>query len=283
MNIIKTGKKILLGCALSLSLLVIAYAEPQIIRLQKDGKIIDLFGTMHLTKAEHFPLPTAVTTTLEQADILAVELDLTDIKTQFTLMKIMANITAEEGRTVKALLTANEYRQFQALLGDEAPKMETMKPWVVATMLTVLRAQKMGFSDKSVDETLINQAKSDNIPVQALEKVDEQLGIFDALPIDEEKQFLLSAMNDDFNKELKHMLAVWEDNDEASAQVLLQKMAEAPQLYQNIVTNRNQAMAKRIMILSRHNARVFVAIGALHLYGDDSVVELLLKAGYTER
>lgn len=263
--------------------LSVAHAAPPVIHLQKGDKHIALFGTIHLTKPDYFPLPAEVTNALAQSDILAVELDMTAPETLQTVMTSMATLSAKPGETVKDLLSEEAYQRFKTLAGENAERLERFPPWLVAETLSLSRAEQLGFVDKSVDEALIHAAKSQKISVYALETVDEQLGVFDSVPIDEEKQILQTAIGDDFFEEMKRVQAIWENADAAAIDALLQKTQETPYLYQRLLSERNKAMAKRIIALTQDNNRVFVAIGALHLYGKDSVVQLLLDAGYREK
>jgi uncharacterized protein YbaP (TraB family) len=69
---------------------------------------------------------------------------------------------------------------------------------------------------------------------------------------------------------------------ESLADDLLQGLAEFPALYQSLVVERNRNWAEQLSAMatgSNHSA--LVVVGTLHLVGDDSLVALLRKRGFT--
>ena len=48
-----------------------------------------------------------------------------------------------------------------------------------------------------------------------------------------------------------------------------------------MITNRNKAMTKKIDELFLDNETYTVAVGALHFFGDESIIKMLENKGYT--
>ncbi len=258
-------------------------AAPQLITLQKGDKTISVFGTIHITKNEFFPLPDNVTNALRKADALAVEIDMTDSKTQSEMMQYMLGKGMLSSINLDTALSADEKAIIKNTLGQAANGMMKMRSWILASAILVARAKQLGFIDKSVDMYLTELAKSQKKSVLALEKMSEQTDVFDRLSAKEELNFLRDALNTDkeFQQTLQQTAQVWQKNDENTAQTLLGEVKEKmPNLYQAIFTRRNITMTKRIEKFNQQYPHLMVAIGALHLYGDNNVIQQLKDNGY---
>lgn len=275
-------KKIIASFLLLISIINVGWANPKVFTLQKGDKTVSIFGTIHVTKPTWLPLSTAVTTALKQADALAVELDMTDSKTLSETMQYMM-MHGVSKKNLATILSADEQAKMKTFLGPLATGMMQMRPWIVAVTVSLQRAQAMGFSDKSVDEWLIKQAKAQQKPVIALETSAEQFHVFEQLSEAEEIEFLRSSLADEqqFYKEISQTVAVWQHNDQAAAQTLLSEFkGKTPRLHQAMFTDRNQAMVERIIKLNQQYPTLMMAVGALHLYGDGGVIQRLKRQGY---
>lgn len=258
-----------------------AAAEPDIIHLQKGEQHLDLFGTIHITKPEFLPLSNHVKQRLSAADALVVELDLTHQETLKETAQYMASLSVAPGQRTQDILDSEQLATFKATYGIMAETMQSMRPWVIGVTTIMMRAKQLGFSDEAIDMVLIKLAKNKHIPVIALETVAEQFDVFDQLSPEEEKSFLISSFSDDLSQELAQTVAVWENNDIQAAQSLLDKSArETPELHQSIFIQRNRLMAERINRLNQDKPHLFIAVGALHLYGKESIITELNQRGY---
>lgn len=262
----------------------IGVAEPQTFTLKKGDKTVILFGTIHITKPDWLPLPQTISKQLTAADALAVELDMKDPKTVSETMQYMAALGTADTH-LSTILTPKELKKAKELLGPAADDVLQMKPWLVALTATVLRTQKLGFTLTAIEEILSRQARNEQKPVIALETVAQQFAVFEQLTAEEEKIFLQqSLLNDDetFKKEMELTVKVWKNNDKQAANQLLEKFKNTtPRLYQAMFEQRNQLMVKRIEQINQQHSALMVAVGALHLYGTNGVIDLLEGKGYS--
>ncbi|PID66322.1 MAG: hypothetical protein CR975_03420 [Gammaproteobacteria bacterium] len=265
-----------------LCLIHIAIAAPQTVTLQKGDKTVTVFGTIHVTKTEWLPLEKNIIDQLAQADALAVEMDVTDSKTVNETAQYMFTQGLAK-KNLSGVLSAAEVNKMQKILGPMASGMMQMRPFLVALAVSLQRTKEMGFTDKSVDVFLLEQAKARHKPVLALETVAEQFSVFQQLSEAEELEFLRSALNEEeqFNQEIQRTVKVWQNNDRQAAQYLLDEFKEKmPNLYQAMFNQRNQLMSRRIQKMNKQYPHLMMAVGALHLYGDDSVIQQLKNSGY---
>lgn len=267
-------KKLLL--LITVFVLATVSAAPQAIHLKQGNRFITLFGTMHIAKPSFYPLPKAVLEALKKADALAVELDMTDeeIKNQ-TMQLMMASAMSKNTQP----LTEKQKQQVKAVLGT-APALAG-EPWFLAIAISLHRAEKLGFTEVGIDETLINMAKMKGKPVISLETPSEQIDVFRSIPHSEAIQLFDNAVSDHFADELRMTEALWENCDHQITETLHKAMqTETPILYKMINSDRNQKIAERIIRQTEHTPNLFIAIGAMHVCGETSVTEHLIQHGF---
>ncbi|RLA01854.1 MAG: TraB/GumN family protein, partial [Gammaproteobacteria bacterium] len=126
--------------------------------------------------------------------------------------------------------------------------------------------------------------------VYGLETIREQLDLFDTMPESDQVILLRDAVDnlselDAMNAEL---LAVYKQRDiegllalnEVSMQTGDQRLAKDFQ--KRVIDDRNHLMAERMQQYLQQG-KAFVAVGALHLPGEEGLLNLLEQQGYTVR
>jgi len=141
-----------------------------------------------------------------------------------------------------------------------------------------------------LDLVLYQDALQQDKAVYGLETIREQLDLFDSMPESDQVILLRDAVDnlselDAMNAEL---LAVYKQRDiegllalnEVSMQTGDQRLAKDFQ--KRVIDDRNHRMAERMQQYLQQG-KVFVAVGALHLPGEEGLLNLLEQQGYTVR
>lgn len=268
--------------------LPIAVAEPKAFILKKQNKLIYVFGTLHQTKPHFFPLPQAVTKQLSDANALAVEIDTEIADVQQAINGFMMNYgTLPTGQGLTHMIGNERLQKLSALFEDneQIAGIQNLRPWLISLMIPQLLAEELGYTDASVDDHLIQLAKKSKKPVIALETPEEQLTVFSTLTKKEElalfEQTLKEAEN--IEKHLQMIDAIWLDNDAVAAREMLATLQKSsPKVYQALIVTRNHNMIERILKLNQTYPKLFVAVGAAHLYEAVGLVNLLQQEGYQQ-
>jgi uncharacterized protein YbaP (TraB family) len=146
---------------------------------------------------------------------------------------------------------------------------------------------KLGFDPSSgVERRLTRRASEDHKPIQGLETVREQLEIMARLPDKQQREFLLYSVDDAerMTTELDDMLDAWRRGDaDALAKLLQEGYDEYPDLYRPLTVERNRRWIPQIERLLDEKEDYLIVVGALHLVGTDSVIDLLERKGYKVR
>jgi hypothetical protein len=241
-----------------------------------------LFGTMHSDDPGVVDLPAPVRQAFDQADAVTLEVTLDPE----SLLALTQALMMNDGATLDTLLGPVLYaRAVEAMAGYGIPDsmVARMKPWAIAVTLMTPPTQ----TGVVLDHALYRKALADGKPVDGLETVAEQIRLFDSLALEEQIDLLRDTLEhlDDIERMLVDLHQAWLERDlgrlvEINAAALRDSDPQLATLFnQRIILDRNRRMAERLD--SRlHKGGRFIAVGALHLPGEQGLLELLEQRGY---
>lgn len=240
-----------------------------------------LFGTIHIMCESDLGITNAAAEKLKSCDQLALELDFDDPNMMIELQNLAG---MKDGKMLEDLLGDKKFKLadslFTAKTGISLKLLSGLKPMVATSILypSVLGCN-IG-SPETILSTLAGEAKKEVI---GLEKVSEQMEVFDNIPYQVQADMLYSYITetDKFKKETDEMLAIYR----SANLVEMQKMMANPEYGLDkyldlLLTNRNKNWVKQMQTIMPEKATLF-AVGAGHLGGNEGVIYLLRKAGYT--
>ncbi len=253
-------------------------------RISKDGRTSYLYGTLHVGKLDWaFPGP-LLRQALAGADALAVEVDLTD-----PAVAQAVAASAVPTNTLPAALQQRLQRQIAAACLGEAT-LAALHPLMQAITLTVLAARWEGLDAGYAQEIVLGlAARARPMPIISLETAQAQLALL--LPEDATEQLhLLEQMLDQLEQGrvrpvMRRLAAVWAEGRIGELEDYAQwcDCADTPQdraFLARLNDARNAPMAERIDALHRGGQRLLVAVGALHMTGEQGLPRLLAARGY---
>lgn len=263
-----------------------ALAHPALWVVRQGASTVYLFGTIHVLPANtawRFP---ALETALAESDALYVEItddnavNMTALVLRYgvdTTQSLSSTLTSfDRGRLARAVRLAQVPGGMAAV--------DLMRPWLAALTLTVTPILKAGFDPaQGVDRQLRTQMQAAGKPVHGLETAEEQIRYLADMPTAQQLAFLRATLRDSghANIDLKQLLAAWLAGDtDTIARLENAELREGqPALYQRLLVTRNATWAARLAHLLDTPGTVFVAVGAAHLAGPDSVQVQLEKRG----
>jgi uncharacterized protein len=262
-------------------------ATPALWVVKDADTTIYLFGTFHLLPDGLNWNLGPVKTAFESADTLKLEIANIEAETP-----IIGAIMAEKGRlpagqTLSDGLTDTQKTELNRIVGQSGIPPEAvanMRPWVASMVLALTMYQKMGLDPtKGVDKTLDGLARARNIPVEGFETGAQQIGFFAGMTPAQERAMLLSTIEDWDKGEamLGDMVTAWSRGDADRIGAMMSDSLRAhPELASVLLTDRNSKWADWIASRMATPGTVFVAVGAGHLAGRDSVQAFLRKKGH---
>jgi uncharacterized protein YbaP (TraB family) len=215
-----------------------------------------------------------------------MEIDLDDLDPAAGARFTAAHAVYGAERSLRDAIGEDRWKQTAALaqqLGLPLALIERLEPWAVALMLSVTQLQQAGLSiDAGVEQQLAKRASADGKPIAGLETMEQQLRLFDGLDETAQVRFLQQTVDDAprIATQLDAIDGAWRAGREQELEQLLRdEYARSPGLFELLVDRRNAAWIEPLRALLRGRDDVLVVVGALHLVGDGSVIELLRRAG----
>ncbi len=243
-----------------------------------------LFGTIHADDPRVLDLPPPVAEAFASARRLVLEVT----PDAATLLEAAAGTMLPLGDDLEALVGVDLYREVVAAAARRklpTVLVDRLKPWAVATLLSLPAMDQ----ERVLDLTLYSRALARRLPVSGLESPAEQLAAFDALSRPQQVELLRDALRNeaDLPNQYRELIDAYLARDLATL-VRLSAEAMGPgsghdAFGQALIGERNQRMSERIDRLAGDEGGLFVAVGALHLPGDDGLVQSLRHRGFTVR
>lgn len=248
-----------------------------------------LLGSFHMLKTGDYPLSADVEAAFEDAESLLFEIAPAELNTPETLAKFQAASAYADGLTLSKVLPAGTRAKLEKLLaasGGSIDKVEAAEPWFVNLSLLLGVSQAMGFrQDQGLDRHFMARAAEAGKPVAGLEGVDDQLAALDGVPHAEQVTGLDEFLSDPGKAmaELRTLHERWRAGDaDTLDRRFRREMAEkSPASYRLVNVARNDAWVPLLeQRLATSGEDTLAVVGALHLLGDDGVVEKLRAKGY---
>ena len=266
-------------------------AHPALWEVSDSDTKIYLFGTIHLLP-DHYQWRTAkFDEALAGSKQLVVE-TIVDDKNPAKLMSAMASLafnTPNLPPLANRVPAARRAALAAAIKKSGFPPqaLDRMETWAAAFILLGNQFRDLGLKgDAGVEAVLRNTFTSEGKPIDELETNVQQLGFFDGLPEAAQRQLLDGAIDasDEMKKDFQGMLAAWSRGDvEGIARTFNRDLAASPDLQEALLKRRNANWSKWIEQRMTQPGAVFIAVGAGHLAGRESVIELLKHDGYSVR
>lgn len=278
--------------ALLLLLPALAIADPALWVVKDANTTIYLFGTVHLLPNDSSWRSATLDKAL--ADSRSLYIEVTDDNPE-NMAALVLQHGMDAAHPLNTLLSSAEMLQ----LGDAAnkasvpggmPLLNMMRPWLAALTIATAPLLKAGLDpEHGVDRQLKAQMTAAGKPVVGLETAEQQIRLLADMPQDTQLALLRSTLRD-FDKastQLAPLIEAWKGGDVATIARLEDEdlRQSEPALYMRLLVDRNQRWAASIRdLLANEHGTIFIAVGAAHLAGPDSVQAQLRKLGLeTER
>jgi uncharacterized protein len=257
--------------------------------VQGERNTVYLFGSIHVLRPGDVGLPRAAEVAYDDAEQLVMEIDMddpavADPTAMAVQMQRFARLPA--GRSLQSVL-GDDYERVGTKLqeaGLDPALMDGFAPWLVGMLLLQVEIARRGFDPAhGIEQQVTDRAIRDGKPILGLETPADQFEVMASLSLAEQKRFLLMTLEetDQADAKLDQLLNAWRTGDTATlAQALSEEFEEFPELYRPLTEDRNRAWVEQLEELLDDRDDYLVVVGALHLVGRNSVVDLLRQRGY---
>jgi hypothetical protein len=284
------SKSSLLFLVLLLSALTLD-AKSLLYKVTSASSTVYILGSIHLARAEIYPLKNVIEEAYDKSDVLVVELDAESQSSARYLQSAMERLgTYPKGKTLRSELSESTYtalKSYTDKAGLPLKAMEKMRPWTVMLQLSMAEMLRLGYSPElGIDKYFLDRAKQERKCISALETIQEQMELLsrdDRAYQEKLLQYTLSSISE-MEPMLDKLSSSWKNGDaKAMEKMFLLSIRDDKSLkdiYDDLITKRNYRMTQKIESYLKTERDYFVVVGAGHVIGKDGIVDLLKKRGY---
>lgn len=259
-------------------------ADPALWVVRDRDTTVYLFGTIHVLKPGLSWFDEAVKKAFDRSQTVVLELVMPDPAKMQSI--VVADAAMPNGPTLTERLPLAKRKQYAdalAGLGLPATAFDRTQPWFAATNLSILPLMKLGYDPANGPEQIITAAaQQQSKPVIGLETAEQQLGYFSALSPKAQISFLTSTLDElpKVGPQMATMVDEWAHGqpDKLAAE-LNESLKDSPEVAKTLLVDRNKRWAGWIANRMRTPGVVFIAVGAGHLAGPESVQRQLARRG----
>lgn len=255
-----------------------AVPGPALWQVADDDTTIYLFGTVHALPRDKNWFDGRIERAFAASDELVTEVDISDLASSSAALQRSGMLP--EGQNLREMMKPEDRIQYEEALVALGVPVETLdgyEPWLAAMTLSLLPLLRSGYDTQSGVEMALGQRAGDSKKRGALETIDQQIELFDGMPIEAQLAFLDQTVEQipRASTSLDAMVAEWLEGDARELARLMNAELADPVLKDRLLIRRNANWAEWIERRLEQPGTVFIAVGAGHLAGEGSVQDQL--------
>ena len=239
-----------------------------------------VYGTFHILPQKDFEIKPSVSKAFEESKKIVLELDMDDPSLQ---MEMMQHARMKNDQTLDELMSEEEYSMINRILssttGVGIEAYNSMKPFVLSSMLipTLIEGRPASF-----EATFTQMASSAGKETLGLESPKEQMEVFDQISYQSQVNDLLDIIKkrDEMKSMFSKMVETYKSEEIDSMYNMIVEYMDDQEEVNYLLHERNKRWIGRIGDLAKDET-TFFGVGAGHLGGDDGLLSLLRREGYT--
>ena len=260
-----------------------------------------LYGTIHMIPAEDYFLTEATEAAFDKSTRVAFEIDTEEMTNPAAMMGLLSKMYMNNDTTLADLLPEEEYEIVSTHFEEMGMPMMFMGK-IKPMFLTILAGEDMkdmksggnpmsmmgGDGMKSYELELTERAKVAEKPIVGLETAEFQMSLFDSIPYTAQAKMLLETIRSEQGGEeeeetnaIDRMIELYTTQDIVGMQSMMSDDPAGIGGYEELLLLKRNRKWIPVMEALMSEETVFFAVGAGHLAGDEGVIALLRKAGYT--
>jgi uncharacterized protein YbaP (TraB family) len=285
--------------AISFSIIVILFlaffsgtvsSQPIFWKISSKKATVYVLGSIHLADKTFYPLPDYIEKAYDESSALVVELD----PGSYSAEGLIGHCSYKDNSDLSQHISKESLAKVKKAFAEiNIPNFmwSQMKPFAVSLIYSGFRYMNLGiFPEYGIDQHFLEKARADKKSIIELEKIMDQLNLFDSLPDKQSEMILLKALEegDSMKVTMKALMTAWKTGDEKELLRLLDQEdgnTEIDTIYREIILDRrNDKMITKIDGLLQTKGTYFVVVGAAHVIGDKGIVTAMKHKKYkTER
>jgi uncharacterized protein YbaP (TraB family) len=234
-----------------------------------------LYGTIHMICGGDYFLSEKTKKAFEASNKLVLEINFADPNEMTEVQKL-----AMGKEPLSKKLSPEELTRLDAILKKTTGMtVQQVDSFSLLTVMSLISMKTFGCTDlKFYEMEFIDQAKKRNIEIGGLETVKSQFAILENAYSNDE---MINLLNESTREETAELVAMYKAENVGGAYALATDLKFTSEKTKNaILDGRNTNWVKSMPELMKKES-VFFAVGAAHLGGEEGVINLLRKSGYS--
>ncbi len=256
-------------------------------KLSDDNSTVYLAGSVHLLRERDMPYPKTYDTVYEDSEELVFEIDMKEMNAPGAAIKMRQLGTLPTGKTLGDHLSQETLAALDGYLKANnlpAGMFNQFTPGMVYLTLGSMEALRQGARpDLGIEMQFHKKAEKDGKPGSGLETTAYQMSRFNELDVETLNELIKETIeaSDQNEDTLNSIIEAWKSGDAERLQKLVHdEMAERPAVLEILLVERNQNWIPVIEEKLAGDKNVMFIVGAAHLVGEGSVVQLLEDKGH---
>ena len=264
------------------------YNNSLIYKIQSGTNTVYILGSIHVLAEEYYPLTRSFSYAYYNSQKVIFEIDPEILFAPDSFIKYEKQYTFQNGRTLETVLSPKTYtlvKQKLESLGADIQEVKKYKPWVLYLTLSGRFDSSVDFRPElGIENHFYRMAKDSGKPTGGLESIQDQLDVFDTLPLPIQDALLQESLAITGSKEREkaffRMVKAWHQGRLDGLEQLVETFKSYPLFYKKLLVQRNKNWIPQIEKFLKEDKNVLVIVGAAHLAGKDGLIALLTDKGY---
>ena len=255
-------------------------------KAQRGKAIVWLCGSFHTMRESDYPLPAPYDQAFADSKVIITEVPQGEANDQKMREEVQRVGQLPGGKRLSGILSEKTRTALEAWSRNSdlsMEKLQALKPWMAALAISAAAEARAGYRSALGIERhyFANSGERTNA---GLASPEHQLSFFDKVEPGLQEQMILNALEEDAGYESRRAMRTdaWREGDAARLGMLRsQSMSNAGPLESLLIADRNAEWLPKIEQYLDGTETVMVIVGAGHLAGPGSLVELLASKGVT--
>ena len=283
----KVCRGLLIACLLSLTTLSASAVSQTsggkhcLWRITNAKASVYLLGSIHILRANDYPLPTVIDQAVQQAQQFYFEID--PNKFDEYHRDVDAASRLPHGVEIKDRVHPKTWNYLRTTARGGNFDWIHYKAWAIAQNVLAYPMHELFSLDLGVDNYVVKKAKARGRPMRGLESAAEHAAIFAGMNDVESESYLLRAIvyAGQTEGQIRDGIAAWKVGNTGKLAALQEPpVREAPGLNARFLQWRNDRWLPVIENVAKSNTPTLIVAGAAHFSGAHSVLSLLRERGY---
>ncbi|WP_187759686.1 TraB/GumN family protein [Thiospirochaeta perfilievii] len=263
--------------------------RPLLWELKNGDRSIYIAGSIHIAPGDIYPLDDSFYQAIENSDHFVLEADASLTTTPEFQKFIIETSLLPDNDDLANYVDENHRRQITEILTPYNMTFEHIrifKPWMVSAVISDYKTKEFGYSSENgVDIHLQAVADEMGLDTMYLESAESQILLRDSYPKEYQIAELISTIDNvnTFGDYYENLISAWKLGDTKRIKNIIDEsllLSKGDEFLDLLFYQRNKNWLEAIEGFLETNDNYFIVVGAGHLVGDGSLINLLKDKEY---